>query len=527
VKLRLIYGLLLVATLLVTTGILATDPLYTSLLHLSLSYAAVDQEALLASDSERLKYGTIGGMVSVLDDYSTWHDRRTDTLVRREARGHYGGFGIEIVRFADTTMVWRVFPQTPAEEAGLQLGDRLLGADTIGLVGVRLDSVHTLLLTLPLEEVPLHIYRPGDRSTQTLHCRRADIDVGTVTVWGQTDDVAYLAVGGFNQRTSGALERALDTLTQNGVGKFIIDLRGNPGGLLYAAVECASIFMPREGAVVSVSARPREEIRRERGPYPTEPVVFLVDEHSASGSELLAGCLQDWDRAILVGAPTFGKGFVQNLFPLHDRSSLRLTVGRYRTPSGRTFYRPDTTRTTDTTRYTSLVHGRTIVGGGQIFPDVESPGPDCPGYLGRMLTGQGPFDFAAMLLARPTLPRLDARLAQRYWQEQQERYSPVITERLAEIAPAKWPEFPAWRRVLAEAEKRENDFDQIASSDCFLYVLARHLARAGRPVPLLEDPLLSADPALSEALTILRTPGRYEAIITGRNTTPAPADPAT
>jgi carboxyl-terminal processing protease len=527
VKLRLVYGLLLVVTLLGTLTLLATDPLYTSLRKLSLSYGAVDREALLADDAERLKYGTIGGMVSVLDNYSTWHDRRTDTLVRREARGHYGGFGIEIVRFADTTMVWRVFPQTPAEEAGLQLGDRLLGADTINLVGVRLDSVHTLLLTLPLEEVPLHVYRPGDRSTQTIVCRRADIDVGTVTVWGRTDGSAYLAIGGFNQRTAGALERALDTLTRNGVGKFIIDLRGNPGGLLHAAVECASLFMPREGAVVSVSGHPREEIRRDRGPYPTEPVVFLVDEHSASGSELLAGCLQDWDRAVLVGAPTFGKGFVQNLFPLRDRSSLRLTVGRYRTPSGRTFYRPDTTRTVDTTRYTSLVHQRTIVGGGQIFPDVEAPGPDCPGYLARMLTGQGPFDFAALLLTRPALPHLDVQLARRYWQEQQERYDPVISEGLAEVAPEALAESSAWRRTVALAQGRESEFDLDTASDCFLYVLARHLSRAGRPVPLLEEPLLSADPALKEAFTILHSPGRYEAIITGRRTTPAPPDSAT
>ena len=144
-------------------------------------------------------------------------------------------------------MIWQVFPGSPAAAAGIMLGDRLLYADTVSLNGLPLDSVHQTLMTLPMEEVAIQVYRPSSQKTYTINCRRAEIDVGTVTVWGRRDEVGYLTIGSFNQRTAAALEQALDTLTENGVQKFIIDLRGNPGGLLNAAADCAELFLPQAG----------------------------------------------------------------------------------------------------------------------------------------------------------------------------------------------------------------------------------------------------------------------------------------
>lgn len=515
---RSLYLFLIALTMISCTLVIADDPKYHALSTLANATWEVGERALFATDSEDLKYGTIAGMVSVLDDYSTWHDARSDTLVRRSARGHYGGFGIEIVNFGDTTMIWQVFPDSPARSAGLQLGDRLLFADTVNLQSLTLDSVHVVLMTIPLEEVALKIYRPSDQQTYTYDCRRAEIDVSTVTIWGRVDDIGYLSIGSFNRRTSSALKRALDTLSEDGVNKFIVDLRGNPGGLLNAAVDCAELFLPRDGLIVSVRGLyPSDEITGDAGPYPTEPLVFLVDGGSASGSELMVGCLQDWDRAVLVGTPTFGKGFVQNIYPLRDQSSLRLTIGQYHTPTGRTFYRPDTSSSPDTTLYTSLVHGRTIIGAGQIFPDLGSSARDCPNHLAGTLHGEGPFDFTSELLGKDPLPRLDESLTLQYWKSRHCKYSGVIPARMRELAPARLASDPRWQEMLEKAEKHEAEFDRQNSSNCFLYVVSRHLVRAGRKLPLLEEPLLSTDPALVEALRILQDMDAYQNIITGRS----------
>lgn len=510
-----VYFVLLSALVIAVGAYALTDPLYRSLRTMAKSAALVWERGVFEGTEEELKYATIGGLVSLLDDYSTWHDRVADTTIRREARGHYGGFGIEITSFGDTTIVWQVFRESPAQAAGLKFGDRLLAADTISLLNLPIDSVHRVLASVPLEVVPLSVYRPGTAEPLVIACGRGDIEVGTVTVPAREDSVALIHVGAFNGRTAPALKRALDTLKQSGTRQFILDLRGNPGGLLSAAVACAELFMPQAGAVTSVSGvRPREEIKAGRGPFPDEPLVVLVDGRSASGSELLAGCLQDWDRAVLVGSSTFGKGFVQNLYGLLDGSSLRLTVGRYHTPGGRTFYRPDTTSAVDTTHYRSLVSGRPILGGGQIFPDIEVPDQECLVHLGGLIRGRALFDFAVELNAERGPVAWEPELVHRFWMSHDaDRYVGRRAHELDSLVAGR-PEAGAllWAQV-EDAGERERAFDRARASDCVLLSLARHLRRADRDVPLLRAPLLDLDRALSTALEVLRRPGWYARLL--------------
>ncbi len=520
---RTLYLLGIVALSVIALGLMFTDPYLHDLRTLAASTWVVSDRALFAESAEAIKIATAYGMVSVLDDYSTWHDRVADTLIRREARGHYGGFGIEIVRFDDTTLVWQVFPQSPAQRAGLRMGDRLLTADTFSLVGLPLDSVHMLLASIPGDLVDLGLYRPAEDTILVLPSRRARIEVSTIRVPARRDHVAYIVIESFNAHTSEALGSALDSLTADGVEKFIIDLRSNPGGLLHTAIECAELFLPQDGQIVSVTGvRPREVFDGHMGPYPREPVVLLVDGRSASGSELMAGCLQDWDRAVLVGAPTFGKGFVQNLYGLIDESSLRLTIGTYRTPSGRTFYRPDSTRVTDTSTYQSLIHGRTLTGGGQIFPDVMADEPDCPNHLWRTFNGRGLFDFACDLLGDDTLPAFDADLAAQFWASDHDEHQSSLASELEEILDES-DRSAAWARRIRSLAAAERVFDGEAAADCILLVLARHLTRGGLLVPILEEPLITTDPALAEAIRILGTPGVYDGILTGSR--PVATDP--
>jgi C-terminal peptidase prc len=513
------YAILLALALLSAFLSLRNDPLLAALQELSRATALVQSRSVSALSAEELKYSGALGMVSVLDDYSTWHDRHTDTLIRREASGHYGGFGIEIVNYDDTTIIWQVFPASPARAAGLKMGDRLILADTVPLVGLPLDSVHLVLQSVPKQEVDLTVLRPGRTGLLRVPCQRGRIEVGTVRVWAAREHVAYITLEAFNGETSQALERALDTLTRAGADQFILDLRGNPGGLLQAAVECAELFMATAGTVVSVTdAGPTETIDAAPGPYPTQPLVILVDEYSASGSELLAGCLQDWDRAVLLGRPTFGKGFIQNLFPLADESSLRLTIGRYRTPTGRTFYRPDSTSAPDTARYTSLVFGRTLVGGGQIFPDLETREPDCPARLLLWAHSRGLFEYAVELLSHPTLPRLDAGVLEAYWDSPNDDYEDGLADDFEGRAPERLSNDPAWRQRLDRIRRDERVFDRRTARDCLLYVLSRHLARGEADVDFLSEPILHLDPTLEEAMSVLLTPGRYQRLLEGDST---------
>ena len=521
-----VYAALLSVTLFGALWPLSSDPRLIGLLQMAQASALLETRDVYTESAEELKYSGAMGLVSVLDDYSTWHDRRTDTLLRQEASGHYGGFGIEIVNYRDTTIIWQVFPGSPARTAGLKMGDRLLSADTVSLVGPSLDSVHQVLQTIPKQEVDLTVLRPGSTGLVRIRCARGRIEIGTVRVWDLHDSVGYITLESFNGETSQALERALDTLTRAGAGRFILDLRGNPGGLLDAAVECAELFMATTGTVVKVTdAGPTETIEAEPGPFATQSLVILVDENSASGSELFAGCLQDWDRAVLIGRPTFGKGFIQNLFPLLDESSVRLTIGRYRTPSGRTFYRPDSTSSPDTARYASLVHHRPLVGGGQIFPDLQVADLDCPTHLLGWANSRGLFEYAVELLSYPALPPLDAHVLDAFWNSPHDDYRGGLAGEMEGLLPERWPDDPEWRRIADSTRRAEREFDRNAGRDCLLYVLARHLARGEARVNFLAEPLLSLDPALAEAMSVLLTPGRYEQLLQGEGS-PAPATEA-
>jgi len=515
VKRTVVYGVLLAVTFGVGGAYVLSDPLYQSLRELQQAEMLVTDRALEADSPEALKYGTIYGMVSVLDNYSTWHDRAADTIIRREAGGHYGGFGIEIVRFRDTTLIWQVFPESPAQRAGLMMGDRLLAADSIDLVGLPLDSVHNRLQTMPGDLIDLKLFRPGVDSVLSLASGRDEIDVATVTVPARQDDIALVRIGEFNARTAGALQRALDTLSRSGVQRWILDLRGNPGGLLQAAVDCAELFMPEQGLIVSVEGKePAQRIVGGPGPYPSQPLVILVDGGSASGSELMAGCLQDWDRAVLVGNPTFGKGFVQNLFPLRDGSSVRLTVARYMTPSGRTFYRPDSTRTEDTTSYTSRENHRDILGGGRIFPDVEVPRPQCPVYIERVVRGPELFDFITGLIPHEPFPAIDTNLVQRFMASAEGKVlTSDLTAAFDSVAPAKLRKSSEWRNLLQKTRRQELEFNRRAATRCLLRGMADHASRGGKAVNFLVQPLLSADPVLAAAESILRDPKHYSELL--------------
>lgn len=343
----------------------------------------------LPRDSVYAKAGH--GLVSELGDpYSTLMDREDFKQITEITTGNYGGLGMQIdVREGWITVV-APLPETPAERAGIEAGDQIVEVN--GKVTRDLnqdDAVKTLRGTAGTR-VELKVRRPGIPqlmpfaiTRQTIHYR--SVQPGILFDGG----IGLVALTPVIETSSDELRKEIDGLRAKGMKALIFDLRGNPGGLLTEGVAVSELFLDRGQAVVSTHGRVAEMNKSFAAdgtqPWPDLPVVVLVNEWSASAAEIIAGALQDNDRAIVVGTATFGKGLVQTLFPLGTDRALKLTTARWFTPSGRTIQREAKDQEAQVEQATSeaagrdsvkrvlptfkTVGGRTVKGGGGIVPD--------------------------------------------------------------------------------------------------------------------------------------------------------------
>ncbi|HEX8431267.1 MAG TPA: S41 family peptidase [Longimicrobium sp.] len=307
---------------------------------------------------------------------------------REGLRNGYGGLGMLVETLRDTTVITRVYPNTPALGAGVQVGDRVIAVDGKPVVGMRLDSVTSRLLGPPGSSVRVTFVRPGS-GTVMREVRRAQVRVPVVPYTMMLGEgVGYLPLDRFSDAAGAEVAAAIQELRGKGARSFVLDLRGNGGGSLDQSIRIANLFVPRGKEVLQVRYRDRapEVYQAEGAPLVAdEPVVVLTDGGSASASEIVAGALQDHDRAVVVGAPTFGKGLVQDLFPLSGGWAMKLTTAKWYTPSGRSIQRerrvnPDGSFAQDTAPPADSIlaklpefrsdAGRVVRGGGGITPDV-------------------------------------------------------------------------------------------------------------------------------------------------------------
>ncbi len=315
-------------------------------------------------DSEKLLYGALHGTVSSLNDlHSSFIEPDSYKQFRQNTQGHFGGLGIVIGMKDNYLTVFSTLKGKPAERAGVKPDDRILeisGKSTQGIapeeaierlrMGVDPAGLRELLgITLPEavstlrgpvgEPVTVTFGREGEEPRE-LTIKRERIDLESVTdVEIVEDGIGYIKLTDFREGTVDELDKAIDKLREEGMRSLILDIRNNPGGLLNSAVEIADRFIPDGKIIVSTRGRGQnqsiEKIAEDGFPRSTLPLTVLVNEYSASGSEILAGALQDWNCAIIVGKKTYGKGSVQNLIPLRDGSALRLTTARYYSPEGK------------------------------------------------------------------------------------------------------------------------------------------------------------------------------------------------
>ncbi|HEY4217279.1 MAG TPA: S41 family peptidase [Gemmatimonadaceae bacterium] len=331
------------------------------------------------------------GLVEQLNDpYSELLSPVESQAFNRATGGRYGGTGMAIGQpDKGTVVVDQVFPNTPAEEAGVREGDRILAVDTTSTAALELDKVSELLRGDPGSNVTVTYGRAGVAEPIKLRLTRRIIHVPAVAYAGLLGDhVGYIPLQTFNENTADEVASAVDSLVKAGAKGLVLDMRGNGGGIVDQALETASLFLPEGQEIVSVRSRSQatEDIKSQgRHLALSIPLVVMVDGGSASATEIVAGALQDHDRALVVGTTSFGKGLVQSVYELNGGYHLKITTAKWYTPSGRSIHRervllpngqlvevhPDSLGrdTMPKPKYKSDA-GRIVYGGGGIHPDV-------------------------------------------------------------------------------------------------------------------------------------------------------------
>ena len=335
-----------------------------------------------------------------LDPHSVYISARDGEIANDDLRGSFSGIGVEFTIRQDTIRVQNVISNGPAERAGVLAGDKIVEVDDSAFVGKKVTNTEAMhRLKGPKDtKVKLGIIRYGEKTIRHITVTRGEIPTKSVTASYMLDDeTGYIKIKNFGENTYPELLIALAKLSQQRFSSLAIDLRGNTGGYLESAVQIANEFLKKGQLIVYTEGRryPRQDYRADgRGSYQQIPLVVLVDEGSASASEILAGAIQDNDRGTIIGRRSFGKGLVQKPMEFSDHSIIRLTIARYYTPSGRCIQKPyadgedyegdwmnrykhgeffsqDSIKHTGPAYHTN--NGRTVYGGGGITPDIFVP----------------------------------------------------------------------------------------------------------------------------------------------------------
>lgn len=299
----------------------------------------IEREALAPSDDASMTAGVVKGMLESLGDpYALYFDEEHYGYFNEQTEGMFYGIGITIAERDGKPYVVSVIPGTPAERAGLKPEDIIASIDGVVRDKWDLDEVVKRIRGEEGTKVKLGILRDGSETPKIFSITRAKIDVPNLEKELVDGDIGYIRLYSFSDPAADDIRKAIDELTKKGAKGFVLDLRDNPGGLLSSSVDVLSLFV-KDGVAVSVEARVKSlnETYRVSGDVATDaPLVLLINENSASASEIVAGGLQDYKRATLVGVTSFGKGSVQQIEELSFGGALKLTIAHYLTPKGRT-----------------------------------------------------------------------------------------------------------------------------------------------------------------------------------------------
>ncbi len=360
---------------------------------------------------EDLINSSISGMLEMLDPYTTYIPESEMDEFKFMTTGQYGGIGALIRKAGNYTIVSEPYEGFPAQKAGLIAGDTLLTIDGISTKGKNISDVSEMLKGTPKTELKILIKRPGDSVRLEKNLYREKITIKNVPYHGiVAENIGYIRLGNFTKNASIEVKAAFKDLKEQGAKSIVLDLRGNPGGLLDESVEIANIWVHKSQEIVSTHGKAKQWdqiYKTKKDPIDTLiPVAILVNRGSASASEIVAGSLQDLDRAIVVGQKTFGKGLVQVTRPLSYNTHLKLTTAKYYIPSGRCIQALDYSHRNDdgSVGYVpdSLIsefktkNGRSVFDGGGIRPDVNIDFLEPANITYSLYTHNLIFDYATL-----------------------------------------------------------------------------------------------------------------------------------
>ena len=369
---------------------------------LQLALYAISNLYVDSTSETKLVEDAIVGMLEKLDPHSTYTDPEETKEMTEPLQGNFDGIGIQFNMLTDTLYVIQVIPGGPSEKVGLMAGDRIIMVDDTLIAGVKMKNTDVMkrLRGPKNTEVRVKVLRGGVPDLIEFKITRGKIPVYSLDAAYMADKTTgYIKLNRFAASSADEFREALEKLKKQGMKDLILDLQGNGGGYLNIAIDLADEFLGKDKLIVYTEGnkQPREEAKSSaRGGFEEGRLVVLVDETSASASEILSGAVQDWDRGVVVGRRTFGKGLVQKPIPMPDGSMIRLTIARYYTPAGRCIQKPydsstdynkdlierfnhgelmnaDSIHFPDSLKVQTKKLGRTVYGGGGIMPDYFVP----------------------------------------------------------------------------------------------------------------------------------------------------------
>jgi carboxyl-terminal processing protease len=339
--------IVVIAGLAVDVSRAENDNFYADVMRLERVYNKIHQNYVESIDSKKLVDNAIDGMMAILDPHSTYFEKKQYDELLIQTEGKFGGLGIQISIRDKVLTVMTPIPGTPAERAGIQSGDQILKISGKSTEGITIDAAVGKLRGEPGTDVSITIRRRGEPKDLDYTITREIIHIKSVPYYGVFGDgIGYVALKQFSEEAGSETEKALRELLKRNIKGIIFDLRYNPGGLLPQAIEVSEKFLPKKSLVVYTRGRVQgqnKEYYVSASPIlpPEIPVVVLVNNGSASASEIVSGAIQDWDRGVIVGDTTFGKGSVQSILPVDEDHHLKLTTAFYYTPSGRCINKPE------------------------------------------------------------------------------------------------------------------------------------------------------------------------------------------
>jgi len=497
------------------------------------------------TDPEELVTTSIEAMLSSLDPYTTFIPESDMDDFQFQTTGEYGGIGSLIRRVDNAVMIAEPYAGFPAEKAGMRAGDKILKVDGVSTSDMAIESVSDKLKGKPGTELVLTVERYGEAKPLIFTLVREKVSIRNVPYYGMIDqETGYIRISNFTHGAGKEVEQALLSLKKdNDLASLVLDLRANPGGLLIEAVRICNLFVDKGEKIVSTRGKMEQwdsDYTTTVNPVDTEiPLVVLVNRGSASASEIVAGALQDLDRAVVIGQRTFGKGLVQTSRPLKYNAQLKVTTAKYYIPSGRCIqaldyshrnedgsvgYIPDSLISEYTTR-----NGRLVYDGGGIEPDFEVGSEMLPEIAVQLFTQGMFFDFATRY--RNTHEKIASPETYSLSDEDYELFKAFVEERDFEFQTASEKAF-ADLMVTAKREKyfalAEEEFASLEEKllhnnlkDLQTFkkeikqILQEEIAnhyylRAGRIQAQIQE-----DIQLDKAREVLNTPGMFKEVLVG------------